>query len=96
MNRSFTYDLNKIPSDYTVEVKNTFKGLDLTDSVPEELDGGSYSDQNHLKEKERQKSKIVVWEDLINSWEKKRSKRQRGKGKMYPSECRIPKNSKER
>ena len=54
-NRSFTYDLNKIPYDYTVEVKNTFKGLDLTDSVPEELDGGSYSDQNHLEEKERQK-----------------------------------------
>ena len=35
--RPFRYDLNQIPYDYTVEVKNTFKGLDLTDSVPEEL-----------------------------------------------------------
>ena len=33
----FRYDLNQIPYDYTVEVKNRFKGLDLTDRVPEEL-----------------------------------------------------------
>ena len=31
------YDLNQIPYDYTVEVKNRFKGLDLIDRVPEEL-----------------------------------------------------------
>ena len=31
------YDLNKIPYDYTVEVKNRFQGLDLIDRVPEEL-----------------------------------------------------------
>ena len=31
------YDLNQIPYDYTVEVRNRFKGLDLRDSVPEEL-----------------------------------------------------------
>ena len=31
------YDLNQIPYDYTVEVTNRFKGLDLIDSVPEEL-----------------------------------------------------------
>ena len=35
--RSFRYDLNQIPDDYTVEVTNRFKGLDLTDRVPEEL-----------------------------------------------------------
>ena len=35
--RSFRYDLNQIPYDYTVEVKNRFKGLDLIDRVPEEL-----------------------------------------------------------
>ena len=34
---SFRYDLNKIPYDYTVEVTNRFKGLDLIDRVPEEL-----------------------------------------------------------
>ena len=35
--RSFRYDLNQIPYDYTVEVTNRFKGLDLIDRVPEEL-----------------------------------------------------------
>ena len=35
--RPFRYDLNQIPYDYTVEVKNRFNGLDLTDRVPEEL-----------------------------------------------------------
>ena len=34
--RSFRYDPNQIPYDYTVEVKNRFKGLDLVDRVPEE------------------------------------------------------------
>ena len=35
--RPFRYDLNQIPQDYTVEVTSRFKGLDLTDRVPEEL-----------------------------------------------------------
>ena len=35
--RPFRYDLNKIPYDYTVEVTNRFKGLDLIDRVPDEL-----------------------------------------------------------
>ena len=35
--RKFRYDLNQIPYDYTVEVRNRFKGLDLIDKVPEEL-----------------------------------------------------------
>ena len=34
--RPFRYDLNQIPNDYTVEVRNRFKGLDLIDRVPEE------------------------------------------------------------
>ena len=33
----FRYDLNQIPYDYTLEVTNRFKGLDLVDRVPEEL-----------------------------------------------------------
>ena len=37
MTRPFRYDLNYIPQDYTVEVRNRFKGLDLIDRVPEEL-----------------------------------------------------------
>ena len=35
--RSFRFDLNQIPYDYTVEVRNRFKELDLTDRMPEEL-----------------------------------------------------------
>ena len=35
--RPFRYDLNQIPYDYTVEVRNRFKGLDLIDKAPDEL-----------------------------------------------------------
>ena len=35
--RPFSYDLNQIPYDYTVEVRNRFKGRDLIDRVPDEL-----------------------------------------------------------
>ena len=35
--RSFRHDLNQIPNDYTVEVRNRFMGLDLIDRVPDEL-----------------------------------------------------------
>ena len=35
--RPFRYDPNQIPYDYTVEVRNRFKGLDLIDRVPDEL-----------------------------------------------------------
>ena len=35
--RPFRYDLKQIPNDYTVEVRNRFKGLDLIDRVPDEL-----------------------------------------------------------
>ena len=37
--RSFRYDLNQIPYNYTVKVRNRFKGLDLIDRVPDELYG---------------------------------------------------------
>ena len=36
-NRPLRYDLGQVPYDYTVEVTNRFKGLDLIDKVPEEL-----------------------------------------------------------
>ena len=42
------------------------------------------------------KGKMVVWGSLTNSWEKKRRERQRRKGKIFPFECRVLKNSKER
>ena len=37
INRQFRYDLKQIPYDYTVEVRNRFKGLDLIDRMPDEL-----------------------------------------------------------
>ena len=43
-----------------------------------------------------QKSEMAVWGGLTNSCEKKRSEKQRRKRKIYPFECRVPKNSKER
>ena len=43
-----------------------------------------------------EKSKMVVWGGLTNSCEKKRSEKQRRKGKIYLFECRVPKNKKER
>jgi len=42
------------------------------------------------------KGKMAVWGGLTNSWEKKRSKRQRRKEKIHPFECGVPNNSKER
>ena len=36
-NRPFRYELNQIPYDYTVQVRNRFKGVDLIDRVPDEL-----------------------------------------------------------
>ena len=48
------------------------------------------------KKKEMQKRKMAVLGGLTNSYEKKRSKRQRRKGEIYPFECTVSKNSKER
>ena len=46
--------------------------------------------------KEMQKSKMAVLGGLTNNCKKKRSEKQRRKGKIYPFDCRVPKNSKER
>ena len=99
--RPFRYDLNQIPFDYIVQVTNKFKGLGQIDRLPEELWTEIRNFVQRLwpkpsPRKEMQKGKIVVWGGLTNSWEKKRSKRQKRKGKIQPSECRVPKNSKER
>ena len=100
--RPFRYDLNQIPYDYTEEVRNRFKGLDLIDRVPDELwnEVRDIVQETGIKtipmEKEMQKSKMAVWRSLTNSCEKKRGKKQRRKGKIQASECRVPKNSKKR
>ena len=53
-------------------------------------------DQDHPDGKEIQKSKMAVLGGLTNSCEKKRVEKQRRKGKIWASECRVPKNSKKR
>ena len=86
--RPFMYDLNQIPYDYKVEVRNRFKGLDLIDRVPDKLwmevrwHCTGDRDQDHPHGKEMQKSKMAVWGGLTNSCEKKRGKKQRRKGKI--------------
>ena len=100
--RPFRYDLNQNPYDYTVEVTNRFKGLDLIDRIPEKLWMEVHDIVQEAvikiipKKKKGKKAKIIVSGGVTNNCEKKRSKRQRRKGKIYPFECRVPKNSKER
>ena len=100
--RPFRYDLNQIPYDYTVEVRNRFKGLDLIDRVPDEI----WTEVHYTVQKagiktipKKNKGKKAKWlseEALQIAVKKKRSEKQRRKGKIYPFECRDPKNSKER
>ena len=100
--RPFRYDLSQIRYDYTVEVTKRFKGLDLTDRMPEEL-WMEVCDivqeaviKTNPKKKKCKKGKMVVRGGPANSYEKKRNERQRRKGKIQPVECRVPKNSKKR
>ena len=93
MTRSFRYDLNQIPYDYTVELMNKFKGLDLVDRVPEELWTEVRNIVHEVVTKmipnKCKKAKRLIKEALQIA--EKRSERQR-KGKIYRSECSIPKN----
>ena len=82
-----------------MEVTNRFKGLDLI-GVPEEL----WTEIRDIVQEvviktipKKKKCKKAKWlsEEALQIAEK-RSKRQRRKGKIYPSECRVPKNSRER
>ena len=93
--RPFRYDLNQIPYNYTVEVRNGFKGLDLIDRVPDELwmevhDIVQETGINiNPMEKKCKKAKGLSWEALQIAEKKKKHERQRRKGKIYPSECRV-------
>ena len=98
--RPFMYDLNQIPYDYTVEARNRFKGLNLIDRVPEELwtEVRNIVQETRIKTiPKKKKCKKAKWlsEEALQI-AVKRSEKQRRKGKIYPFECRVPKNSKER
>ena len=82
--RPFRYDLKETPYDYTVEVRNRFKGLDLIECL---MNYGMrfvtlYRRQGSRPSpwKRNAKSKMAVWGGLTNSCEKKRSEKQRRKG----------------
>ena len=83
--RPFRYNLKK---DYTVEVRNRFKDLDLTDRVPDELwnEVRDIVQETGIKtipmEKKCKKAKWLAGGGLTNSCEKKRGKKQRRKGKI--------------
>ena len=97
--RPFRYDLNQIPYDYTVKVRNRFKGLGLINRVPDELwtEVCDIVQETGIKtipmEKKCKKAKWLS-EEALQIAVKRREAKQRRKGKIFPSECRIPKNSK--
>ena len=88
------------PYDYTMEVRNRFKGLDLVDRVPENYEQRFvtlYRSQwpNHLKGEEIQEGKWLS-KKALQIAEERREVKGKGKRKIYPAECRVPENSKEK
>ena len=98
----FRYDLNQIPYDYTVEVRNRFKGLDLIDRVPDELWTEVCDTVQEIGIKtisKKKKCKKAKWlpEDALWIAEKRREVKGKGEKERYTHlNCRVPKNSKER
>ena len=100
--RPFRYDLNQIPYDYTVEVRNRFKGLDLIDRVLDEL-WSEVCDtvqetgiKTILMEKKCKKAKWLC-EEALQIAVKRREAKSKGEKERYKHpECRVPKNSKKR
>ena len=100
--RPLRCNLNEILYNYTVEVRNRFKGLDLIDRVPDELwmevcdivqETGS---KTIPMEKKCEKAKWLSEEALQLAVKRRQVKSKRRKGKIYPFERRTPKSSKER
>ena len=98
--RPFTYHLNQITYDFTVEVTNRFKGPDLIERVSDEL----YTEVHDIVQEaviktisKKKKCKKTKWlsEEVLQT-AMKRCKRLRRKGKIYPSKGKVPKSSKER
>ena len=99
--RSFRYDLNQIPYDYTVEVTNRFMGLDLIDRVPEELSTEVHDIVQEAGIKtipKKKKCKKAKWlsEEALQIAEKRREVKGKGEKERYTHLNAVPKNSKER
>ena len=86
--RTFRYDLNQIPYDYTMEVMNRFKGLDLVDRVAEQLWTEVH---NSVQEKvtsvipNKKKCKKAKWlsEEILHIAEERREEKARERVKIY-------------
>ena len=92
--KAFRYDLNQIPYDYTVEVRNRFKRLDLIECL---MNYGQRFVTLFKTIPRKKKCKKAKWlsEEALQIAVKRRELKAKEKQKIYPSECRVPKNSKE-
>ena len=86
--RSFRYDLNQIPYDYSVEMTNTFKGLDMVDRVPEEPWMEVHNIVQEVVTKtipKKKKCKKAKWlsEEALQTAEKRREVKGKGEREMY-------------
>ena len=86
--RSFRYDLNQIPYDYTMEVRNRFKGLDLKDRVPEELwtevcDTVQEAGIKTIPEKKKCKKAKWMSEEALQIAEERREAKDEGEKERY-------------
>ena len=86
--RPFRYELNQIPHDYTVEVRNRFKGLDLIDRVPDELRNEVRDTVQETGIKtipKKKKSKKAKWlsEEALQIAVKRREAKSKGEKERY-------------
>ena len=87
--RSFKYDLNQIPYDYTVEVRNRFKGLDLIERVPDELwnevhDIVQETDSKTIPKKNKCNKVKWFFKEALERAEKRREAKAKEKRKDIP------------
>ena len=87
--RPFRYDLNLIPYDYKVEVRNRFKGLDLTDRMPDELwtevcDIVQETGFKTIPKKKKCKKAKWLPEEALQIAVKRREAKSRGEKERYP------------
>ena len=99
--RPFKYDLNQIPYDYIVEVRNRFKGLDLIDRVPDELwtevhDTVQEKGIKTISKKKKCKKEKWLSEEALQIAVKIREAKSKGEKERYTHLNAVPKNSKER
>ena len=86
--RPFKYDLNQIPYDYTLEVRNSFKGLDPTDRVPDELwmevrDTIQETGIKTIPKKKKCKKAKWLSEEALQIAEKRREAKGKGEKERY-------------